>query len=158
MYPDTKFMTGAEQERAFKTFKRVIDKRDSQLIDKNLYNHLHVHCGFIAHYNIHGFRTTYSGTRGFREFIKHFDLNNPEMAYWHHWLRGDYEQLNRDMAEYVTARAALIYAELDRQEREKEIALAQALLARNGVKVNLVDPEPEVPIVSDGTGQLVIGF
>jgi hypothetical protein len=57
-------MTEIEQDKLFKKFKKVVDTRDSQKIDKALYNHLYLRTGFIAHYDIHGFRATYSG-RGF---------------------------------------------------------------------------------------------
>lgn len=146
MYPETKFMTSAQQERTFKTFKKVIDKRDSSLIDKNLYEHLHLHCGFIAHYDIHGFRATYSGIEGFRDFVKHFDLNNQKMIYWRHWLCGDYKEVNTDMAKHVTAKAPVIYAELETQKRNADIALAQALLKKHGVSIETQIPVAEVPI------------
>lgn len=158
MYSDTKFTTAAEKERAFKTFKRVIDKRDSSLIDKNLYNHLHLHCGFIAHYDIHGFRNTYSGIEGFREFIEQFDSHRPQFNNWCHWVYGDYRDVNQDMVDYVTARAAKIYAELDSAKREAEIALAQALLAKHGINIGVKEPEPVVCIVDEGNGQLTMGF
>lgn len=159
MYPETEFMTSAQQERAFKTFKKVIDNRDSSLIDKNLYSHLHLHCSFIAHYNIHGFRETYSGIEGFREFVEHFDLNNPKTVNWRNWwIRGDYEELNTDMARFVTAKAPTIYAELDAKKRNAELALARALLQKHGVSIEAKIPEPEVPVFEESNGQLVIGF
>lgn len=46
-----------------KNFERVLVEKDSSLIDKQLYEVLIGYCGFIAHYNIHGFRETYSDLR-----------------------------------------------------------------------------------------------
>lgn len=55
-------------------FRRVIESRDMGHMDKELYQFLNLHCGFIAHYNIHGFRETYAVPRDFADvFIRHFD-------------------------------------------------------------------------------------
>lgn len=70
-FADSPKMSAKEKERVYKCFKRVIENRDITLIDKRLYQHLYLHCGFIAHYDIHGFRAAYSD-RGFLEFIDHF--------------------------------------------------------------------------------------
>lgn len=155
MYPETRFMTSAQQEKAFKRFQRVIDKRDSSLIDKNLYEHLHLHCGFIAHYDIHGFRATYSGIEGFRRFVEHFDIRID--GYWKScWIEGDYVALNTDMVNYVMERADQIYAELDHHKRNAELALAHALLEKHGFNVETT--VANVPVLEEESGQLVIGF
>ena len=58
-------------------FRRVIEARDMSLMNKELYQFLNLYCGFIAHYNIHGFRETYAAPRGFADvFIRHFDRNH----------------------------------------------------------------------------------
>jgi len=45
---------------------------------KELYEFLHLHCGFIAHYDIFGFKATYKNPRDFAEvFIRHFDREHP---------------------------------------------------------------------------------
>ena len=46
-----------------KNFEKVLVEKDSSLIGKQLYEVLHLYCGFIAHYNIHGFREEYSDLR-----------------------------------------------------------------------------------------------
>jgi len=165
MYPDTQYLSGKEQEKVFKHFKKVIDKRDSGLITKSLYNHLHVHCDFIAHYDIFGFRGYYSGL-SFREFVEHFDLNNPETVYWRHWLRGDYTEINQDMARYVTLQAPTIYAELDAEQKKLELALAMKLLEKHSVSVPITssksvdtfEKKTHTIFVPEANGQLVIGF
>ena len=58
-------------------FRQVIEKRDMSLMDKELYEFLHLHCGFIAHYNIYGFRETYAAPKDFADvFIRHFDRDH----------------------------------------------------------------------------------
>ena len=58
-------------------FQKVIEKRDMGQMDKELYQFLNLHCGFIAHYNIYGFRETYTPPREFADvFIRHFDQDH----------------------------------------------------------------------------------
>ena len=57
-----------------KNFKEVIENKDIGRMNKELYEFLHLHCGFIAHYDINGFKATYKSPRDFAEvFIRHFD-------------------------------------------------------------------------------------
>lgn len=59
-FTDAEFLTAKEKELTYKqwnTFLREGLKREH--FTKRIYNHLHLHCGFIAHYDINGFYTTY---------------------------------------------------------------------------------------------------
>lgn len=57
-----------------RNFRRVIEARDISLMKRELYQFLNLHCGFIAHYDINGFKATYSRPRDFADvFIRHFD-------------------------------------------------------------------------------------
>lgn len=57
-----------------KNFKEVVETRSIDKMNKELYEFLHLHCGFIAHYDINGFKATYRDPRDFAEvFIRHFD-------------------------------------------------------------------------------------
>jgi hypothetical protein len=42
-----------------RNFRKVIEARDISLMNKELYQFLNLYCGFIAHYNINGFKATY---------------------------------------------------------------------------------------------------
>ena len=42
-----------------KNFKKIIESRDICKMNKELYQFLNLHCGFIAHYNLDGFKATY---------------------------------------------------------------------------------------------------
>ena len=60
--------------RVVRNFKQMIEERDMSLMKKELYQFLNLYCGFIAHYNINGFKAVYSPPRQFAEvFIRHFD-------------------------------------------------------------------------------------
>ncbi len=55
-----KFMTAKEKYMFVKQFERFVKqgfKWDHFTV--RIYEHLHLNCGFIAHYNRHGFYTTY---------------------------------------------------------------------------------------------------
>jgi hypothetical protein len=57
-----------------KNFKEVIETRDIDRMNKELYDFLILYCGFIAHYDINGFKAVYKSPMDFAEvFIKHFD-------------------------------------------------------------------------------------
>ena len=57
-----------------KNFQKVIENRDINIMNKELYEFLNLCCGFIAHYNINGFKDTYKSPGDFAEvFIRHFD-------------------------------------------------------------------------------------
>ena len=61
-----------------KNFKEVIENRDINRINKELYDFLNLYCGFIAHYDINGFKAAYRSHRDFAGvFIRHFDNQHP---------------------------------------------------------------------------------
>ena len=63
-----------------RNFRQVIEKQGMSLMGRELYEFLNLYCGFIAHYNIDGFKATYSSPRDFADiFIRHFD---PEHRYF----------------------------------------------------------------------------
>jgi len=60
-----------------KSFQKVIESRNMEEMTKELYDFLNLYCGFIAHYNIHGFRQVYAAPRDFTDvFIRHFDRDH----------------------------------------------------------------------------------
>jgi len=61
-----------------KNFQEVIESKDIGKMSKELYEFLHLHCGFIAHYDINGFKAAYTNPRDFADvFIRHFDREHP---------------------------------------------------------------------------------
>ena len=61
-----------------KNFQEVIETRNIDKMNKELYEFLNLYCGFIAHYDINGFKATYKSPRDFAEvFIRHFDREHP---------------------------------------------------------------------------------
>ena len=63
-----------EKLHVVRNFRAVIEAKDLSLMSSELYQFLTLHCGFIAHYNINGFKAAYSDPKDFAGvFIRHFD-------------------------------------------------------------------------------------
>lgn len=134
LFKDVRFMSAKEKEKAWRNFKQIIDAREISLLKNTLYDHCHMHCSFIAHYNRQGFISEYSG-QNFRSFVEHFDRN------WKYngpgyvnkiWMRDkDYSDLNQIMVDYCTVNAPLIYAELDERKRQTELALLKRMAQKH---------------------------
>ena len=59
-FKETKFMSKLEKYQIAKHFKRFVENGFKlQDFNKKVYEHLHLHNGFIAHYNINGFYHEY---------------------------------------------------------------------------------------------------
>ncbi len=57
-----------------RNFRTVIENHDIRNMNNKLYQFLNLYCGFIAHYDINGFKATYSDPDDFANvFIRHFD-------------------------------------------------------------------------------------
>jgi hypothetical protein len=63
-----------ERLSVVRNFREAMEARDISLINSELYQFLTLHCGFIAHYDINGFKGTYSSPKDFAGvFIRHFE-------------------------------------------------------------------------------------
>jgi len=61
-----------------RNFQQVVENKDISQMGRELYQFLTLHCGFIAHYDINGFKAAYQRPRDFAEvFIRHFDRGHP---------------------------------------------------------------------------------
>lgn len=74
MFTDAEFMTAREKELVLKDWERFLWSRlRKTYFTKRLYEHLPLHCGFIAHYNIHGFYSEYfEAGVDIERFFEHF--------------------------------------------------------------------------------------
>ena len=63
-----------EKLHVVRNFREVIEAKDLSFMNSELYQFLTLHCGFIAHFNINGFKAAYSDPKDFAGvFIRHFD-------------------------------------------------------------------------------------
>jgi len=80
-FKSVEFMTDLEKKKIYINFIKLLNNHFKRtLFKKNLYEHFHCHCGFIAHYNIDGFYGEYFETAA----KYHFNVNgysNPMSEY-----------------------------------------------------------------------------
>ncbi len=130
MFTDVEFMTAKEKELVLKNWETFL-KHDLQRKDfrKRLYDHLHLHCGFIAHYSRDGFYSTYfEAGEDTQRFFEHFCNHTTTM---------DYNDLNTAMQDVyskyrsiilkqteddVTERLKLLGVSLERANNDREFA------------------------------------
>ena len=86
--------------RVVKNFRKVVESRNINAMNKELYQFLNLHCGFIAHYDINGFKSVYSPPKEFTEvFIRHFDSEHRYFSGIYHCHEDEYEDTGFTKAE-----------------------------------------------------------
>ena len=130
MFTDVQFMTAKEKQLVLKNWETFLKHGlQRKHFAKRLYNHLHLHCGFIAHYSRDGFYSTYfEAGEDTQRFFEHFCNHTPVV---------DYDDLNiamrqvynkyRDTIEKqtekdVTERLKLLGVSLERANNDREFA------------------------------------
>jgi len=108
MFTDVEFMTAKEKElvlKNWKTFLKHVLRKEH--FTKRLYGHLHLHCGFVAHYNIHGFYSTYfEAGQDTERFFEHFCTHTAS----NYGASIDYDDLNTAMRQVYEEYKAMILA------------------------------------------------
>ena len=97
MLTDVQFMTAREKELVLKDWKTFLcHGLQRKHFTKRLYEHLHLHCGFIAHYNLNGFYSTYfEAGQDTERFFDHFCTYSAQ----NYGANVDYDDLNTAMRE-----------------------------------------------------------
>jgi len=135
MFTDAKFMTASEKVfvlRNWERFLRLGLKKDH--FTKRLYQHLHLHCGFIAHYNIHGFYEEYfqagaDTERFFDNFCSYTAQNFGAYVEYddlHRAMREAYERhrprITQQVEEDVSHRIEVLEASVQRAKKDRGFA------------------------------------
>lgn len=107
--------------KLFRKFKKCVDQRSIESMDKKLYHFFMNHAGFIAHYNIEGFKSEYEDIR-FLEWFKCFSEPN-----WMFHHRDEYDPLRRACEAYAKEKATAVYEHFQRMEYNRKVALMQKL-------------------------------
>src|SRR2546425_3822950 len=103
-FGDARFLSAREKELVLKAWVRFLKGGFcSEDFTKRLYEHLHLHCSFIAHYDRAGFYAEYfergeDTARFLSQFDKRGECRSVEYG-WTLWLDGEYADLNRAMVE-----------------------------------------------------------
>ena len=137
---DSEFMPAAVKMRVLKQWEVFLRSGCSrEKFTKQLYNHLIMHCSFIAHYDINGFYATYfeSGDDTVR-FLSQFDDSKgmPRsveygMTYW--LTDEEYYDINCEMVHIAGKYIPVLVKQAEAQQRHHDIHRAQLLLAKHGI-------------------------
>src|SRR5690242_2687115 len=136
-FRDAEFMGAREKELVLKAWVRFLKNglgfRD---FTRRLYEHLHLHCQFIAHYDRAGFYATYfeRGEDTVR-FLSQFDQRGACRSVEYgmvSWQTGEYEDLARAMVKEASPYIPKLIEQAQARAREADLAEARRLLAKHG--------------------------
>jgi len=141
---DTKFLSAQEKEKVLRQWELFLKSGLSKdKFTKALYNHLIMHCSFIAHYDIHGFYSTY-----FEEgedtvnFLSQFDNRNGipmsveyGMMYW--YTDPDYNDINSAMCRVASKYIPTLLDKARSFQRDTDVLRAKSLLAKHGLEFTI---------------------
>ena len=138
-FRDAEFMSARGKGLLLKAWVRFL-KRGLRLEDfsRRLYEHLHLHCQFIAHYDRAGFYQTYfengeDTVRFLSQFDKRGDCRSVEYGMTS-WQEGAYEDLARAMIEEASAYIPELSGKAQARQRKADIVEARRLLAKHGLE------------------------
>jgi hypothetical protein len=127
MFTNAQFMTAHDKELVLKDWERFLGhglrKAD---FTRRLYEHLHLHCGFIAHYDIHGFYSEYfEAGQDIERFFEHFCSYTAQNfgAY------AEYDDLHGAMREALDRHKARITRQVE-QDVTRRIEILEASVQR----------------------------
>ena len=109
MFKDAEFMTAKEKELVLKSWETFLKHGlKKQHFTKRLYEHLHLHSGYIANFSLHGFYSTYFEAG--QDILRFFDrfCNYPVTA--------DYEDINAAMRDVYSK-----YQDVIKKQAEDDI-------------------------------------
>jgi hypothetical protein len=142
-FRDVQFMSARDKELVLKAWVRFLRNGLSfENFSRRLYEHLHLHCSFIAHYHRAGFYSTYfeNGEDKVR-FLSQFDKRNDRRRSVEYggtsWLEGDYGDLAVAMIEEASPYVPKLIEQAQARQHEADIAEAQRLLAKHGHELHL---------------------
>ena len=126
-FKSTEFMSAEEKEAVLMDWQRFVKSDfDRKYFTEKLYDHLHLHCSFIAHFNIHGFYGTYfENPEHTLEFLKQFDRDFGHKSteygstYW--FTSEEYHDINSELANSLEPYKSKIYAGLKQKTREMKL-------------------------------------
>jgi len=96
---------------------------------KRLYEHLHLHCGYIAHYNQFGFFQTYfEEPENTQLFFERFMANRSI---------DDYTDLNNVMKDEADKMLKSINDKAEKEQKELDIERARGLLNKHGIELSV---------------------
>lgn len=127
MLEDSKFMSAEQKKKVLKQWNRFVEGGFSfHLFTDAVYQHLNLHCGFIAHYNRSGFHSTY-WNNDFILFARNTGmLLRPVPTAFFNWERflssfqcwGEWAGMNASMLKALKSHLACVRNELEREAKD----------------------------------------
>lgn len=154
---DTKFMKAKEKELTVKQFKRFVksliedrgkvfvDKYNNELdltftyFTKRVYEHLHLHFGFIAHYDRLGFYGTYfnGDVKDLKTFLSHFiDLETKEIKPY--FYTDEYADINTAFSEVLQEKICDLLPIFNKETTDKDVLMIKTLMFKHNIKKMVV--------------------
>jgi hypothetical protein len=138
---DGQFMSAREKALVLKAWLRFLQNGlRFEDFTKRLYEHLHLHCSFIAHYNRAGFYAEYfEHGEDTAQFLSQFDARGEcrSVEYgWTLWLQGDYADLNQAMIDEGTKCIPSLMEKARQSGRDADLAEARRLLGKHGLQLS----------------------
>jgi len=139
---EAKFMSARDKELVLKAWVRFLrNGLRFEDFSRRLYEHLHLHCSFIAHYDRAGFyRTYFENGEDTVLFLSQLDKRGEcrSVEYGGRgWLEGDYGDRARAMIEEASPFIPKLTEDAQARQRETDIREAQRLLAKRGHELRL---------------------
>lgn len=139
-FQDAKFMSASAEELVLKQWITFIRGGFQwKHFTERLYEHLHQHSSFIAHYNRLGFYQTYfENPEDTARFLSQFDRDKERRSIefgMNDWISGDYKDLNEALCEATEPYKVSLYEQCSNEARNRDITLAENLLRKHGVLV-----------------------
>ena len=122
-FVDEELLTDAEKA-ILKNFQEMLADRTLEKMKLGSLQHFDLHCGYIAPFDIHGYRSYYVGPR-FMDFLDLF-MNG---------LSIDNSNLNRVLCKLAKAEYATIAAEFERQAHNRKVVQLRELAEELGYRV-----------------------
>jgi hypothetical protein len=135
MFTDAEFMTAQEKGLVLKDWERFLRQGLRKThFTRRLYEHLHLHCGFIAHYNVHGFYSScFEAGQDIERFFEHFCSYTAQNfgAYaeyddLHIAMREAFDRhrssITQQVEQDVSRRIAVLEASVQRAKEDREFA------------------------------------
>ncbi len=142
-----------EELSLFKKFKKCVDTRTIEKMDKKLYHFFMYECTFIAHYDLHGFRSEYSES----SFMNWFQVfANPSWMFYN--PNGKHETLKKACVEYAQLHQKEVLNHFERIERNKKVQLYHALARELDMKESNITAAAatSISIQEEESGQMAL--
>lgn len=143
-FKDSKFLSAKEKERVLKAWETFLRNGCRQEdFTHALYEHLHQHCSFIAHYDRAGFYQIYFVEgEDTAHFLTQFDRSKGCVSVEYgadYWLTSpDYADINNALVEVATKYIPFLTQAAEARQRKADIAEARALLGKHGIELKEV--------------------